>query len=436
MCLSLFFIIKHARFTYISYLYLSELSGVISRNTGSVLYTQQFFAMCLKRILHTWRNKLVSISQLAVPLFFTIMAIIVVKTFPGPQDSIALQLRIDGFDKNFVAYAVDRNSPNDSFDLGEYYRNQLLGSTAKTVFVNDLPEYRDKPNVYDYLISEGKLSLATYNSRYMTAAQFGYGEPSQETADTVKPEYAVNNVTLTMLLQKAGIAGISGQKLDSILKYISQHKEKTALLSAFDGNLTKAKTYYNNQAFHTPAIALSVLANATLKFISKNEKYSLVAVNHPLPRTIANKVSDDRMSGTGFTIAFNVLFGMSFLASSFVLFIVKERATKAKHIQFVSGVHSINFWMSTFVWDLINFMIPCTCLVITFWAFDIKAYIVDFHFLLILLLFFLYAFAMLPFMYLWSFLFTVPSSSLVWLTMFNMLSGESKAVIHNMQVRN
>jgi ATP-binding cassette subfamily A (ABC1) protein 3 len=104
--------------------------------------------------------------------------------------------------------------------------------------------------------------------------------------------------------------------------------------------------------------------------------------------------------------------------------LIKERATKAKHIQFVSGVNPINFWFSTFCWDMINYIIPCICLIITFVAFDITAYLqpvshVGHMFLLLLL----YGWAMLPFMYLLSFIFTVPSTGFVWLTMFNILSG-------------
>ena len=41
----------------------------------------------------------------------------------------------------------------------------------------------------------------------------------------------------------------------------------------------------------------------------------------------------------------------------------------------------------------------------------------------IALLFLLFGWAVLPFIYLMSFIFTVPSSGLVWLTMFNILSG-------------
>jgi len=76
----------------------------------------------------------------------------------------------------------------------------------------------------------------------------------------------------------------------------------------------------------------------------------------------------------GFQIAFNLCFGMAFLASSFILFLVQERASKAKHLQFVSGVDPISYWTSCYLWDLINYLLPCVLLIILFAAFQESAF--------------------------------------------------------------
>ena len=190
-----------------------------------------------------------------------------------------------------------------------------------------------------------------------------------------------------------------------------------------DKDLIKGRAHFNNQPYHSPGISLAAIYNSLVKYY-KNESYSIKTVNHPLPQTANDKMNNEMvMIAFGFSISFNIMFGMSFLASSFVLFLIRERAIKAKHSQFVSGVHSLNFWLSTFTWDFINFLIPCVLLILTFAAFSMDAYTVDGHWLMILLLFALYGWAMLPFMYLLSFIFNVPSAGFVWLTMFNILSG-------------
>ncbi len=47
---------------------------------------------------------------------------------------------------------------------------------------------------------------------------------------------------------------------------------------------------------------------------------------------------------------------------------------QAKHLQFVSGVHSTSYWTATFAWDLINALLPVIISFILFAAFQIEAY--------------------------------------------------------------
>ena len=47
---------------------------------------------------------------------------------------------------------------------------------------------------------------------------------------------------------------------------------------------------------------------------------------------------------------------------------------QAKHIQFVSGVHITSFWLSAFLWDLINSLVPIIVAVILFAAFPNDSY--------------------------------------------------------------
>jgi len=53
-------------------------------------------------------------------------------------------------------------------------------------------------------------------------------------------------------------------------------------------------------------------------------------------------------------IAIFVIIAMSFVPASFVVFIVMERSTKAKHLQFVSGVNPVVYWFSNYLWDMVR----------------------------------------------------------------------------------
>lgn len=191
-----------------------------------------------------------------------------------------------------------------------------------------------------------------------------------------------------------------------------------------DGILGTA--YFNNQPYHTAPSSLNAIDNAFLKY-HLNESFSISTINHPLPRTIQEQTSDQVNRGvqTGFAIAYNMLFGMSFLAASFVVFLIKENTTKSKHLQFISGVRSSNFWLSSYSWDLLNYTLPCVIACIIFAIFNVEAFTNDGRFFLTFLLLFLHGWAVIPLMYLASFLFTVPSTGFVTMTMFNVLFGST-----------
>lgn len=56
-----------------------------------------------------------------------------------------------------------------------------------------------------------------------------------------------------------------------------------------------------------------------------------------------------------------VIFAMSFVPASFILFLIEERVSKAKHLQFVSGVKPILYWLANFTWDMVSFLtLPAT----------------------------------------------------------------------------
>ena len=39
-------------------------------------------------------------------------------------------------------------------------------------------------------------------------------------------------------------------------------------------------------------------------------------------------------------------------------FVLQERLSKAKHLQTIAGVQSATYWISTFMWDTVNYQMP------------------------------------------------------------------------------
>uniref|UniRef100_A0A8D2HBJ5 ABC transporter domain-containing protein n=1 Tax=Urocitellus parryii TaxID=9999 RepID=A0A8D2HBJ5_UROPR len=124
----------------------------------------------------------------------------------------------------------------------------------------------------------------------------------------------------------------------------------------------------------------------------------------------------------GLQIVQCLAFGISIVAGSFCLQTVIERISKAKHIQFLSGVYVLTYWLSALLWDLICFSIPCCLLLVIFKYCEVDAFVVNFNFLDTMLIFMLYGWCIVPLMYLGSFLFSSGTAASIKLTLFNYIS--------------
>uniref|UniRef100_A0A8C1MLM0 ATP binding cassette subfamily A member 3 n=1 Tax=Cyprinus carpio TaxID=7962 RepID=A0A8C1MLM0_CYPCA len=186
---------------------------------------------------------------------------------------------------------------------------------------------------------------------------------------------------------------------------------------------TEVIGYFNNQGYHTPATALMLVDNALYKLLA-GPNASIQTGNNPMPRNISETAQSQLSEGqTGFAIAINLMYGMASLASTFALLLVSERSVKSKHVQQVSGVYLSNFWFSALLWDLINFLLPCLLMLLVFQVFSVEAFVAENHLVDVLLLLLLYGWAVIPLMYLLSFLFSTAATAYTRLTIFNILSG-------------
>ncbi|CAG0900594.1 unnamed protein product, partial [Darwinula stevensoni] len=191
-------------------------------------------------------------------------------------------------------------------------------------------------------------------------------------------------------------------------------------------NQTVAVALFNGRPLHSPPLTLSGLENAILKTLF-NWSFSISVVNHPLPLSEDEELEELRETGgasaVGFQVGFNLAFGMSFLVSGMVIFLVRERMTKSKHLQYASGLRFWLYWASAFIWDFAVFMVTVAGIYLVFVLFKEDGFTKSEEQVRILLLFAAYGFAVIPMTYLTSFLFTIPSTGYTRMSMFNIFTG-------------
>lgn len=115
------------------------------------------------------------------------------------------------------------------------------------------------------------------------------------------------------------------------------------------------------------------------------------------------------------------VFSLGIIASGFVYLPVEEKSYKIKHLQIVSGLSKMTYWLFTYVWDLIWFLAVTVLTLIPFLVFKDPFYYEEMPILVMLLL--SYGLAIIPWLYVWSFLFNSPTTAYVWVFCLNFSSG-------------
>ncbi|XP_053179119.1 phospholipid-transporting ATPase ABCA1 [Scomber japonicus] len=188
------------------------------------------------------------------------------------------------------------------------------------------------------------------------------------------------------------------------------------------------KVWYNNKGWHAMVSFVNVMNNgllrASLPSGSERRKHGITVYNHPLNLT-KEQLTEMAMVATSVDVLVSicVIFAMSFVPASFVLFLIEERASKAKHLQFVSGVKPILYWLANFTWDMLNYTVPATMVVLIFISFQQQSYVSETNLPALILLLLLYGWSITPLMYPASFVFSVPSTAYVFLTSINLFIG-------------
>ncbi|KAM6977694.1 retinal-specific phospholipid-transporting ATPase ABCA4-like [Aplochiton taeniatus] len=194
------------------------------------------------------------------------------------------------------------------------------------------------------------------------------------------------------------------------------------------------KVWYNNKGWHAMVSFMNVANNAILRAnlpLGANlDQYGITAINHPLNLT-KEQLSEITVLSTSVDalVAICVIFAMSFVPASFVLYLIQERVTQAKHLQFVSGVSPLVYWLANFFWDMVNYFISAALVVGIFSTFDKKCYSSPTNLQPLVGLLMLYGWSVTPMMYPMSYVFSEPSTAYVSLSCINLFIGINSSAI-------
>ncbi|KAH8266028.1 hypothetical protein KR038_000972, partial [Drosophila bunnanda] len=139
-------------------------------------------------------------------------------------------------------------------------------------------------------------------------------------------------------------------------------------------NQDKTTVWLNNKPLHTAPLTLNLLHNAMARHYLGEEAGTYVT-NKPLPYsddTRALRLNKGQRLGA--ELALNLALCMCFVTAFFAIPIIKERETRAKLLQFLSGVDAFSYWTTMLLWDFLIFMISALMAILTIGAFQEPGY--------------------------------------------------------------
>ncbi|XP_069575607.1 phospholipid-transporting ATPase ABCA1b isoform X2 [Brachyistius frenatus] len=285
---------------------------------------------------------------------------------------------------------------------------------------NDTLQNLTGRNISDYLVKTYAQIIGKSLKNKVWVNEFRYGGFSLGARSTqVLPpanevDDAIERVRKIFELQKGAAAD---RFLESLSGFINGLDTKN-----------NVKIWFNNKGWHSIGSFINVMNNGILRAHlppgTDPTQYGIRAFNHPLNLT-KEQLSQVALVTTSVDVLVSicVIFAMSFVPASFVVFLIQERVSKAKHMQFISGVQPLLYWVANFTWDMCNYVVPATLVVLIFICFQQKAYVSSTNLPVLALLLLLYGWSITPLMYPASFFFKIPSTAYVVLTSVNILIG-------------
>lgn len=338
---------------------------------GRALWMQQIRALWLKR-MHHWRRDIKGfVSTLLVPAVFVCIALAVATTYPPPGDYPALLMSPAMF-----------SAPTEL----------LLATTVPPANV-----------------------VPIANSTYAVLPSLAV---PQETFRSVDPTplsaYIIAN-QFQLVNQAYGAFSMSNA---------SEVADKP---SAVDYAVNNGTVWFRDTPLHAAPTYLNLWNSMLFRSMSNDSAALIAATYYPFPMTASDLQAAIASNGVSLVVAIFLIMALAFVPASFVLFVVGERASKAKHLQFVSGVGPFVYWVSTYMHDIATYLLPMTLIIILLAAFNVAEYTgASLGPITVLLL--LYGFSMTPLMYIASIPFDVPSTAYVALISLNMFTGISGVV--------
>ena len=151
-----------------------------------------------------------------------------------------------------------------------------------------------------------------------------------------------------------------------------------------------------------------------IRYATDNKNLEIEVINEPLPYTHQEKSNSKERNNSMLLVFISICFTL--IPSNFITIIIKEKENNSKHLQIISGISLMSYWVNNYIFELIKYYIIggiCILFLKIFGFYEDYVYI----------LYLLYGPSMVSFTYLFSFIFKKEGAGQTMVILVNLIIG-------------
>jgi len=114
---------------------------------------------------------------------------------------------------------------------------------------------------------------------------------------------------------------------------------------------------------HTAPIYLDYIMKNIIRYDLEKPNLEIEVINEPLPYTNLEKKDSKQRNSTILLVFISICFTL--IPANFVTIIIREKENNSKHLQIISGISLMSYWVNNFIFELAKYyIIGAICLVI------------------------------------------------------------------------
>jgi len=375
---------------------------------GSALFTYHLRALLSKRYHNAKRDKKAWCCQVGIPLVFLVVALATLK-FTGVGEYPPTLLSMSTLpEPQQVAFAVGEHvDPQDVDQFMQGFASnvvKLQNASSDSAF--------DEKLLHDYYRSDGQHRYAAF--RFQSVPKWAAQDAddiSKVDGWTISSFKTPGKVTPTGGAEKTRWPNGLIVPVGTLWNEIDVMPLGTLNISVPLGQLNnrlQVDMFWNGSTRDGVPIYYHELHNQLLRTAlgADTLKDSSVKVsNQPFPLTVAQKDLTDTQTSLFLAL------GFAFIPASYGAFVVMERENNSKHLQVISGVNFVSYWLATWLWDILNYLVPATLSILLILLFGIESLVSAENIVWTIIVVLLYGVSCTSFTYMLSFLFSSHTSA-------------------------